>query len=225
MLSGKSDTTAVSAQAQLLDEITSYTTKRISRITVSDGKIINRNISGGIFILSGHAVLYKKLPKTEKRIFLDRLSPGRLFYEEIIQPHDPGTLELVAEGEVQIAVANLKQLKQTNRVISEKISNALFEELGITCQGAMEQICTLRNGSAKQRLLRRAQQVAQVAEKKGDGEWIDLGVSPDLFLDMSGVSSRQFSRLLPELEKEEMIKVSEGAVLVKHSNIHVLDIA
>lgn len=225
MLSGKSDIPAVSAQAQLLDEITSYTTKKISRMTVGDGKVINRNISGGIFILSGHAVLYKTPPKGGKRIFLDRLSPGRLFYEEIIHPHAPGTLVLIAEGEVQIAVANLKQLKQTNRVISEKISNALFEELGITCQGAMEQICTLRNGSAKQRLLRRAQQVAQVTKSKGNEEWIDLGVSTDLFLDMSGVSSRQFTRLLPELEKEEMIKVSEGAVLVKHSNIHVLEIA
>lgn len=225
MLSGKSNISAVSAQTQLLDEITSYTTKKISKITVRDGKVINRNISGGIFILSGHAVLYKKLVNTEKRIFLDRLSPGRLFYEEIMQPDGTGTLELIAEGEVQIAVANLRQLKQTNRVISEKISNALFEELGVTCKGAMEQICTLRNGSARQRLLRRAQQVAQVAEINDGDEWINLGVSPDLFLDMSGVSSRQFSRLLPEFEKEEIIKVSEGTVLVKHSNIHVLEIA
>lgn len=224
MLSGKSNIPAVSAQAQLLDEITSHTTKKISKITVRDGKVINRNISGGIFILSGHAVLYKKLVNAKKRIYLDRLSPGRLFYEEIIQIHDAGTLELVAEGDVQIAIANLKQLKQTNRVISEKITSALFEELGITCQGAMEQICTLRNSSAKQRLLRRAQQVAKLNEIKESAEWVDLGISPDLFSDMSGVSSRQFSRLLPELEKEEILKVSEGAVHIMHSNIHVYEI-
>lgn len=214
----------LSVQMQLLNDISSLMKKKVSHITVRSGKVINRSITGGIFILSGHALLYKVEPATNKRVFLDRLTPGRLFFQDIINLQDDGELELVAEEEVKIAVANLRQLQQTNRVLAEKISNALFQELGITCSAALYQVCTLRKGSAKERLVSRAQQVAQFSDLIADGDWQNLGVSTDLFLDMSGVSSRQFSRLLPELESEQIIKVSEGLLMVKCENLNVQEI-
>lgn len=206
-------------QSDLLSEIKAQTKNKVSQITVKPGKVLNRNISGGIFILSGFAVLYRNQGQEEKRVFLDRLGPGRLFFEQILDPAGHDGLELVAQSECQIAIANLSHLQQTNRVLNEKISQALFSELGLSCRGAMDQVCTLRNNSAKNRLIWRAQQVSQVLEPGANTNWLDIGMSSDLFLDMSGVSPRQFSRLLPELEKDSILKVDGGSVFVNLENI------
>lgn len=221
MLNALNNSENKSAQDELLAEIKLQTKKQVSTITVRGGKVINRNIMGGIFIQSGFAVLYRKQGRNGKKVFLDRLGPGRLFFEAILNPDGKDELELVAESDCQISVANLKQLQKMNRILYEKISQVLFIELTLSCRGAMDQIATLRSNSAKDRLLIRARQVHQVMEECTDQSWQDIGLSAELFVDMSGVSFRQFSRLLPELESEKIMKVIEGSVHVNADNLYV----
>lgn len=209
-----------SAQSDLLAEIKRQTKKQVSQITVRQGKVINRNITGGIFILAGFAILYRKQGSNGKKVFLDRLQPGRLFYEAILNPDGHDILELVAESDCQIEVANLKHLTKMNRVLHEKISQALFIELTLSCRGAMDQICTLRSSSARSRLLTRARQICQALNAERDNDWRDMGLSAELFVDMSGVSFRQFTRILPELENEHIMKVTEGVMQVNLGNLY-----
>lgn len=205
-------------QTQLLTEIRLQTKKKVAQMQVKAGKVINRNIAGGIFILSGHAVLYRE--QGGKKVFLDRLEPGRLFFESILNPDKSAGLVLIAETDCEIAVANLNQLKQTSRVLYEKISQALFVELSTVCQGAMDQIFTLRSGSAKARIVKRAQQVLSQMDCQHDSDWVNIGLSSELLREMAGVSTRQFIRLAPELKKLDIMKIEDGEIHVQADNLN-----
>lgn len=203
-------------QNSLLEEIRQYTKKKVSQMTVKPGQEINRHLKGGVFILDGNAVVYKRIGG--RTIFIDRLSPGRIFVESLYAKEESTDLALIAEGQCTIAVASLKELQFTNRMLAEKINQALFNELYLSCKGAHEQVCSLRNSSAKGRLIERCQYLLTLLPGPGTA-WMELGISSELFREMANVSSRQFGRLLPELKKEGLITVSDGEVYAHVENV------
>lgn len=203
------------AHASLLEEIRQHTKKRVAQMTVKPGQEISRYITGTIFILEGSAVLYRQVG--EKRVFMDRMLPGRLFAENLLSHDDDGHYILLAESEGLIAVANLKDLQFANRTLSEKIANALFNELHQSCKVARDQICNLRTGSARARLIDGCRQILASSQNHPDEEWTKLDIKQELFLEISNVSGRQFTRLLPELHGDGLLKVIDSEIYVQEN--------
>ena len=207
-IAGKED-----AHTSLLEEIRQHTKKRVAQMAVKPGQEISRYLTGTVFILEGSAILYRQMG--DRRIFIDRMLPGRLFSENLLSQEDDSHYILVAESEGLIAVANLKDLQFANRVLSEKIAKALFNELYLSCKVARDQICNLRTGSARARLIDGCKQILTNGSNHSDDQWTKLDINQDLFLEISNVSGRQFTRLLPELHNDGLLKVIDSEIYVQ----------
>lgn len=205
--------------AVLCDNLKRHLKGNFAQMRFSPGQVLNRYISGAIFIVSGSASLFQV--KGDRRVYLDRLEAGRLFVDPIFDPEAHRYLHLVADTAGEISVVKLVDINELSHSITQQLNNALLEELHRSCATARNQICTLRCSSAKDRLTDalRIASISSLAEDLPSG-WRLVTMDRHDLLEMCHVSYRQFKRLLPELCADGLIRLNDRGIEVSPASVH-----